>query len=120
MKLSILKPTIEVKAKNPKMAVYAHLLSLIAGILLIVLGVVALIRGGILGGILSLIVGVVVLLVEIDVIEIGFLKDALVRGILWIILAIVVAGGSLFDLIVLASWLCLLVGGILDLIYHFK
>ena len=85
-----MKPTVNIKAKNPTYAIYAHVLALIGGLISVIFGIIGLLGNDFLGGILSLIIAIIVVIVELDTIEIAPLKDALVRGIVWIIIAVMV------------------------------
>ena len=109
-----MKPTIKLGAKNPKLAMIGHLLALVGGIIAVVFGILG-IGDNILGALLGILTGIFIVAVELDTVKIPFLKDAMIRGIIWIVLALV-AG---FGLGWLASVLTA-VAGILYLVYNFS
>ncbi len=105
-----MKPNVKLGAKNPKMAIYGHVLSLIGSLIASIFGILALITLNF-GGIIGILAGIFILLVEMSYIEISFLKDAMMRGIVWIVLAVVSgAGGFLTGVVIL-------IGGILYIVY---
>jgi len=98
-------------AKNPQLAMIGHVLALLGGAIAIVSGILGL--GNLLFALLGILTGAFIVVVELDTIKLPFLKDPLIRGIVWIVLAVAAVG--------LGWWASLLtaVAGILYLVYHF-
>jgi len=109
-----MKPTINVSAKDPRMAMYAHVLGLIAAAIAVIFGLLGLFSGNVLSGLVSLLLSIFVLVVEMDYIVIEPLKDPLVRGVAWIILAVIGAGAG--------EWttLGIVISGILYIVYKYQ
>jgi len=112
--MNIMKPTIHLGAKNPQLAIYAHILALIGGVFSLIFGLLGLFSGSILGGIFSLLIAAIVVVVELDQVKVDMLKDALTRGIVWIILAVIGSATREFGNLVVA------IAGILYLVYHYN
>ncbi len=111
--VNLMKPTVKLKAKKPQFALYGHILSLIGSLVPVVFGLLALVTLNF-NGLIGLIGGLFILLVEIDTIKLDFLKDSLVRGIVWIILAVVFGIGNIL------TSLIIIFGGVFYIIYHFQ
>lgn len=106
-----MKPNVTLKGKNPNMAVYGHLLSLIGSLLAVVIGTLSLINSAKFNGIIGIVAGIFILVVELGKFELLFLKDPLMRGIVWILLAVVASIGDWL------TGLAIVVGGILYILY---
>jgi hypothetical protein len=111
--MSYMKPTVSLGAKNPQLAMIGHVLALIGGVIAVVFGILGLFSGSLLWSLIGIITGAFIVVVEIDYIDLPFLKDPLVRGIVWIVLALAAFGLGWF------ASLLTLVAGILYLVYHF-
>ncbi|MCY3412303.1 MAG: hypothetical protein INQ03_11770 [Candidatus Heimdallarchaeota archaeon] len=108
--MNLMKPNVSMKAKNPKMALYGHILSLIGSLVAVILAIIALLGGNFLG-IIGMLAAILIFVVEGDFFEIPFLKDAMVRGIVWVLLAVIAGAGGLL------TGLVIIIGGILYIIY---
>ena len=96
------------------MAMYAHVLGLVGGALMAILGLISALSGFNLGPFLAVLLGVFVVLIELDSVSIPFLKESLARGIIWIIIAVITGYGAIF------TGLVVLISGVLYLVYHFS
>lgn len=111
--MSYMKPTVKLGAKNPQLAMIGHVLALIGGVIAVVFGILGLFSGSLLWSLIGIITGAFIVAVEIDTIDLPVLKDPLIRGIVWLVLAILSFGMTWFAVVLTA------VAGILYLVYHF-
>ncbi len=120
MKPNPMIPTVRLKGKNPKFAIYGRIFALIAGLLFLVVAILNLISLS--SFFFSLILAFNLFLIEEDKIDLAFLKSPLWRGATYLVFALVNSGFYnffLFSMGGLAS-LFVLVAGILNIVYHFS
>jgi hypothetical protein len=111
--LPFLKPTIKLTNPRVQFAVYGHIISNIGGFFMIIAGLMTLFDKPA-GAIIGILGGIFILIVELDRVQIPQLKDALNRGLAWILLA-AFSFGIEFLAIVLT-----LIGGAFYLAYHYQ
>lgn len=109
------KPTITIRAKNFKLALYAHVLTLISAPLLALFGLLAL-GHNLVGGIFQIIAAAVIIAIELAYIDVDILNQGLVRGLVYIILVILVFGFSRFGTESILA-LLLIIASVLDIVH---
>ncbi len=83
-----MRPTIKIQSKKIKYAIYGHFLSIIGALFALIFGLISLITLN-LQAILTVFAGIFILVVEINYWKLQFLKDAAIRGVLWIAIAVI-------------------------------
>jgi hypothetical protein len=101
---------LNLRVKTLKWLCGGHLFSLIGSILIVIFGILDYIDGWI-SGTIGFLAGIFILVIELGKLELPFLKDSLIRGIVWIVLAVIAGIGEWFP------GLAVLIGGILYLVY---
>lgn len=122
MKINPMVPTITLKGKDPRFAVYARIFALISVLIFFVVAVLDLLSFSFPSFFFTLLITFNIFLIEENRVDLSFLKNALWRGITYLVLTIVTVGFTNFfflNFLGLAS-LALLIAGILDLVYYFN
>lgn len=111
---TLVQPTIQYNLRQYQYALAAHLLALAGGVIAVLFGILDILSLSILDWVVGILAGIALIAVELDMVSVPMLKQPLVRGIIWIVLAVIASTfGLLATLLTLAS-------GILYLFIYFN